>query len=328
MTSRPTIRVVVDERITFFVLGHVRAASRESGVSGGLDKGFNTLVTLSTGVPETSVSYGASAGRFIAQIAESAVEAAKQRRRIAAHERSLRNSASERAKRMRRRNLGTTRATRQARRDRARLREHVGRSLNQLFKTQPALSRLYCEDLTFRSTPLSRSLNRVLGRWLKGHLHRQLVYKAALNGVELSVVNAAYTSQSCPRCWFTSASNRHGERFECADCGYAGSADAIAATNVLTRGSDSAITRATPHGDVKQILEARWRSARIGRAWGSNEAGPASDASREPSGRQSREEPETEPCSSGPYGGALFDSAASRHGEADHGPVVGTSVRA
>jgi putative transposase len=322
-TSGPTIRVVVDARVTFYVLGYVQPASREGDVSAGLDKGFNTLMTLSTGDPETSVTYGPKAGALITQIADGAVAAAKQRRRIVAHARSLRNSAPGRAKRIRRRNLGARKSSRRFLRDRATLRQQVGQSLNELFRTQASLTRLHCEDLAFRSSPLSRSLNRRLARWLKGYLHERLTYKAELNGVELSVVNAAYTSQSCPRCWFTSSSNRRGERFKCADCGYAGSADAIAATNVLKRGSDPAITRGTSHGDVKQILEARWRSARNGRAWGSNEAGPARDVVREHAGRQSREQPDSSEVlvratRRRSIDGVAAACAATERGPADH----------
>lgn len=122
---------------------------------------------------------------------------------------------------------------------------------------------------------MSRQTNRRLTRWLKGYLDRQLKQKAKLNGVELNVVNAAYTSQTCTSCWYTTSRNRSADRFECGQCGFNGSADAIAATNVLRRGSDLAITRFTSHVRVKQILDERWRSARLGRAWGSNEGDSA-----------------------------------------------------
>jgi transposase len=214
---------------------------------------------------------------------------------------------------MRRRNLGTRRTERRLARDRAELRQLVDTSLNRMFREQTAVTRMYCEDLAFRSTPLSRSLNRRLARWLKGYLHERLIFKAGLNGVELSVVNAAYTSQTCPQCWFTSSSNRRGEQFGCAQCGYAGSADAIAATNVLRRGSDPAITRFTPPGDVKQILDVRWRSARTGRAWGSNEAGPTMDVAWDHAGGQSREQPEGRTTwPPGPHGGALSNVPRGR----------------
>jgi IS605 OrfB family transposase len=321
-TSGPTIRVVVDDGVTFFVLRRVLAAAREGNLAAGIDKGFNSLVTMSTGESNTSVTYGARSGILISEIADAAVRAVKERRRVAAHERSLRNSHPEKAKRMRHRNLGTRRTNRRFRRDRAQLRQHVDKALNDLFREQRDVTQLYCEDLAFRSSPLSRSLNRRLARWLKGYLHQRLIYKAELNGVALSVVNAAYTSQSCPRCWFTSSSNRRGERFQCAECGHAGSADAVAATNVLRRGSDPAITRGTPHGDVKHILEARWRSARNGRAWGSNEAGLAGDVLRDLAGRQSREQPEASGLRpSGPHGGALSIASLDRGTAAERGPA-------
>lgn len=305
-TSGPTIRVVISERVSFYVLDRVETKRRPPGIIGGLDKGFGTLLTLSTGRSDAATVYGALAAVTITETVERAVVASRQRRRIRAYERSIRNTDARKAKRMRGRNLGFVRSRRLFVRDRTRLRQLVDRSLNALFETEKRLPQLYCEDLTFRSTPIARLLNRRLGRWLKGYLHERLLYKAELNGVELTVVNAAYTSQSCPLCWFTSKANRRGEHFQCADCGYTGSADAVAATNVLRRGSDSAITRFMPPSDVKQILEGRWRSARNGRAWGSNEAVPASDALRDLHGGPSREQLALSlSWSASPHGGAL-----------------------
>jgi len=146
-----------------------------------------------------------------------------------------------------------------------------------------------------------------------------LTYKAELNGVGLTVVNAAYTSQSCPRCWFTSKVNRRSERFECGECAYTGSADAVAATNVLRRGSDPAITCFMSPNDVKQILEARWRSARTGRAWGSNEVVPALDALRDLNDGRSREQPVGAKQPTDPHGGALSMSPPVL--EAERGPA-------
>jgi ribosomal protein S27AE len=129
---------------------------------------------------------------------------------------------------------------------------------------------LNVESLHFGYSDRGHAFNRRLRRWMKGFLQHRLDYKAELNGVELNVVNAAYTSQTCPRCGFTSSKNRHAAKFKCGFCGYAGSADAVAATNILRRGSDPAITRFMPSGAVKQILEERWRAALNGGAWGSN----------------------------------------------------------
>src|SRR5688572_27673267 len=152
--------------------------------------------------------------------------------------------------------------------------------------------RVHAEDLSFRGRRLSSTSNTRLGRWLKGFLRKRLAFKAKLNGVELNVVNAAYTSQTCPACWYTSPRNRRLERFECRCCGYSGSADAVAATNILRRGSDLAITRFMKHELVRQILEDRWQAARTGRAWGSNEGATAKrDEGADQRSEQSREQP-------------------------------------
>lgn len=136
---------------------------------------------------------------------------------------------------------------------------------------------LHVEALTFGKRRFPRRVNRRLRRWLSGFLHHRLAMKAELNGVELNVVNASWTSLTCPRCWFTSKTNRSGERFKCGSCGYAGAADAIAATNILRRGSDPVITRKTSRVEVLHILEGRWRSALSDGAWGSNEGSLCED---------------------------------------------------
>ena len=163
-SSGPTIRVVVGERVTFYALIRVLTSRRPSGAAAGIDKGFNTLLTLSRGDPDVSVPYGVNAGAIISEIANSAIERATQRRRIAAHERSLRNTNSARSRRMRRNNLGAHRAGRRFRGDRARLREQVNAALNKLFREQFDVAHLFCEDLRFRASPIATSLNRRLGR--------------------------------------------------------------------------------------------------------------------------------------------------------------------
>lgn len=224
---------------------------------------------------EFAQGFGVGADTFVGAVAEQAVQRIKQRRRLMAHERSIRNSQPERARHIRRRNLTDTASRATSDRERGRLREQIGCALNTLFRVRPDVAALYVEELNFASRRMSKQVHRRLNRWLKGYMQRQLITKAKLNGVELNVVNAAYTSQTCPSCWYTSSRNRSADRFECSQCGFNGSADAVAATNVLRRGSDLAITRFTPATRVKQILDERWHSARLGRAWGSNEGDSA-----------------------------------------------------
>ncbi|TMC30297.1 MAG: hypothetical protein E6J27_03545 [Chloroflexi bacterium] len=136
----------------------------------------------------------------------------RNRARLVAYERSIRNSSPTHSRQIRRHNLGRRKQVRVRSCESSRLRDFVNRSLNELFHDTGIL-RMYAEDLTFRPGWPGRAINRRLGRWLKGYLHHRLMHKAELNGVELQTVNAAYTSQTCPRCWFASRGNRRGDRF-------------------------------------------------------------------------------------------------------------------
>lgn len=273
------VRVVVGDRIAIPFRIRVPVASALDGQVIGIDKGYRTPLTVSDGDPGSARAYGRGASLAIARIADTEAARLRDRRRIAAHERSIRSTNAAKARRIRRRNLPHFAVTRRSARGRAFLRSEIGRALNELFRRETPLLRICVERLDLRSTTLSRRMHQRLGRWAWGYLQERLAYKAELNGVELNVVNAAYTSLTCPRCGFASKKNRRGDTFECSDCGCTGSSDAVAATNVLARGSDPAITRFMPATAVKRILDERWRSARSGRAWGSN-AGNAVEVGR------------------------------------------------
>jgi len=287
----PSLRVEVGDRVVLHWRERVMVVPRSGTSQLGIDKGYRALITVSDGSPDASRAYGAGADELIARLADTTALRLRHRRMLAAHERSIRNSQPAKAKRIRRSCLGSRKITAVERAVKMTLRAQIGRYLNELFARESART-VFVESLHFRAGRRSHPANRRLGRWLKGYLQQRLRYKAELNGVELIVVNAAYTSQSCPRCWFTSRSNRQAVRFRCGDCGYAGSADAVAATNVLLRGRDPAISRFTPLAVVKETLDARWRSARSGRAWGSQDGGEdVADMGATPEAVTSSEQP-------------------------------------
>lgn len=304
--SRPSLRIhVIGGRIVMLTAEIVTVASRSGGASIGLDKGLSRLITVSAGDPLTAQSYGTEFYPALRAIVDKATDRDRARGRLRAYERSRRATATQTARRIRRNNLRSRRVTRARERDRATLRDSVNRALNAFFADHPRVSSIAVESLDVRRQHFSRRLNRHIGRWISGYLHQRIAYKAELNGVELRVVSAAYSSQCCPRCWFTSRLNRMGEQFRCGQCAFTGSADAIAATNLLRRGSDSAITRYTPRSDVYRILEARWRAARIGRAWGSNDGVPEPAWVREHTPERAANNRRRRRPLAGPYGGAL-----------------------
>ena len=69
--------------------------------------------------------------------------------------------------------------------------------------------------------------------WAFYQLRLFLTYKAACAGVEVRLVDPAYTSQTCSRCGYCSAANRHSQAsFRCQQCGFFCNADINAARNI------------------------------------------------------------------------------------------------
>ena len=95
------------------------------------------------------------------------------------------------------------------------------------------------EDLTgirqrINEQPRGKTERRRGNSWAFFQLRQFVTYKAALAGVVLYLVPAAYTSQMCHRCLHLGS--RQGKRFACAHCGYTGDADFNAAQNIKILG--------------------------------------------------------------------------------------------
>jgi len=73
-------------------------------------------------------------------------------------------------------------------------------------------------------------------RWVYRKTLNRLQGLSEENGVLLTKVNPAYTSQECSQCGFIHRDNRVGVRFCCIECGYELDADYNASINILHRG--------------------------------------------------------------------------------------------
>ncbi|MFG2470918.1 RNA-guided endonuclease InsQ/TnpB family protein [Streptomyces canus] len=83
---------------------------------------------------------------------------------------------------------------------------------------------------------LRRDQRGTLSSWPFHQLGAHLAYKARQAGVPFLEVDAAYTSQRCPRCGHTERANRPTrDHFCCRRCGLAGPADVVAGVNVRDR---------------------------------------------------------------------------------------------
>jgi IS605 OrfB family transposase len=68
--------------------------------------------------------------------------------------------------------------------------------------------------------------------WAFRRLYEYVEYKAREQSVEAVQVDPRNTSKRCSTCGFTHDDNRHGEDFECLDCGYQNHADYNASKNI------------------------------------------------------------------------------------------------
>ncbi|CCK26085.1 putative transposase IS891/IS1136/IS1341 family [Streptomyces davaonensis JCM 4913] len=83
---------------------------------------------------------------------------------------------------------------------------------------------------------LRRDQRATLSSWPFHQLAQHLAYKAKRAGVPFLEVDAAHTSQRCPRCGHTERANRPDrDHFRCRRCGLAGPADHVAGVNVRDR---------------------------------------------------------------------------------------------
>lgn len=93
------------------------------------------------------------------------------------------------------------------------------------------------EDLSrirFTAKPKSKAQKTELNRWSFYQLRQFLTYKALLNGVKLSVIPPAYTSQTCSTCLYIG--KRVSKKFTCENCGNISDADHNAAKNISAWG--------------------------------------------------------------------------------------------
>lgn len=89
---------------------------------------------------------------------------------------------------------------------------------------------LHIEDL--KNVKKGRKCSRFLQHWCYPLIKGKLAARCEETGVQLTLINPAYTSQRCSQCGWVQKSNRYGELFKCKVCGYAMDADLNASVNI------------------------------------------------------------------------------------------------
>jgi putative transposase len=162
----------------------------------------------------------------------------------ATHFRRRRKLAGKKAqdRRMQRRLLA-----REGRRERNRVAQRLHRlSSGLVAAAEGKRAAIVLEDLSFQGTAgRSKKRNRRLSSWPRSEIHRQIQYKAALEGVPVIKVNPHWTSKTCPVCG-ARRRDRVGKVFVCLMCDWEMDRQINAGLNILKTAlaSNEALARA------------------------------------------------------------------------------------
>lgn len=80
---------------------------------------------------------------------------------------------------------------------------------------------------------LAKKSQQKISQWTHGNVRKYIEYKATRVGIRTTLVNEAYTTQTCPQC-----GERHkptGRVYSCCSCGFEGHRDLVGASNILAR---------------------------------------------------------------------------------------------
>ncbi len=136
---------------------------------------------------------------------------------------------------------------REGRRERHRVRQRLHRVSKGLVRhATEARAVIILEGLTLHGAGgRSRSMNRRLSSWPRSEIHRQIEYKAALEGVPVIKVNPQWTSRTCPVCG-ARRRDRVGKVFVCEMCDWEMDRQINAGMNILKTAlaSNEALARA------------------------------------------------------------------------------------
>lgn len=100
----------------------------------------------------------------------------------------------------------------------------------------PNIERIVLEDLTgICNSKRNKTTRKWLGQWAFHQLEFNIVYKAHQLGIEVALVDPAYTSQRCSSCGYTAKHNRRKGSFACRQCGFTANADVNAAINIRNK---------------------------------------------------------------------------------------------
>src|SRR6516165_10189732 len=235
----------VEAHVSSQVKVRVNASEKVIAADAGLTEVF---------VDDEGNHYGEELGDTLKKASGRLNEKGKKRNKLhALAKKHDRQGKQEKARNIRRRNLGRKKSRELKRRAKITITNQINRAINEMIKRrEPKV--IVTEKLDIRGKGPSREISRRVSYWSRSTLKDRFEYKASAAGCRREQVNPAYTSQTCPRCVYLDKANRKGDVFECLKREHRGDADQIAAQNQKSRYFDRRIALCTPKEEVNRIL--------------------------------------------------------------------------
>lgn len=242
-TPKGLFRIIFDDFNNEVRLHYPKVLDKNSSVkkgSCGLDKGYTEAFTDSN-----CLTYGEGIGKVM----QSSVS--KRHKRGKARNKLYQIAKKKGNYKIFRSNLTKKRHNRREKRKKETLNTKIRAGINKFFDHY---NHAITEDLSFvvKNKKQSKKVNRNLAEWCKGTLQKSLDDIATRRNCQVSVVNAAYTSQVDSR-YGVLLGTRKGDQFFTFD-GEVLSADGNAARNIETRLTDSKIPRYLKSIEVRKVL--------------------------------------------------------------------------
>ena len=213
----------------------------------GVDKGYSSLLTTSTGN-----KYGTKYKQISTPYIDKQVKKNKNRNRLHKLYRTyLETGNLYKATQIYTNNLGKLKYNNYQHKHQENLKTYINHTINQLIENEKP-KEIVKEDLTWVGNKKrgSKQLNNRLNQWMKGYLDERLNFKSELNGIKITEVNPAYTSQIHHKC--KTLGKRNYEVFTCSKCNTVEDADINAAKNILARKYEKQITKYTSVEKIKK----------------------------------------------------------------------------
>ena len=262
---RGTLQLFYQKRTRQYVL-HVYHELKcndpiEAGRAIGIDLGYTELCATSDGD-----LIGQGLGEMIAKHSEGLNARTQGRNKLRAikeqHEKSGTQKGKDKAKNIEENNLGKGRLNRAEAKAKAEESSFINHSINELINTKTELSEkqvgtVVMERLTTftKNKRYPKKINRYLSAWSYGYIHDRILFKCKKAGIKVVEVNPAWSSVTCPMCGHVNRDNRHGDKFQCQNCGATEHADVNSAVVILRRKEWKACTLYMTPRQIKYYLE-------------------------------------------------------------------------